>query len=305
MIVAIFILFSLVVIFGTIISRERIISKKSKTDFPTIIVIHVLNSLAGVSYLLGNKIGIIFAFYGQYLNCDDECKEILIEIGNTLIIFSILLLTLTPLFVNKINILTIHVAEYTHFIKENKDCLLSPWKITAQSLALILDLDAWFTAVSDIPEMEAHIHYCPIYEICLEWSLFVISLIIWAMLVVVIGSPYIIKSYKIKENRHKAVFLCIILALIWVVSGGYILADNTQPLGCTFGCYTDLPYLNINDTSIDCHYEAFHSTRAIILFIISIFLTSMAVTLIVYWCQKHGKTMFIFRKECNGSKTQD
>ena len=53
MIVAIFILFFLVVIFGTIIDRERLISKKSKTDFPTIIVAHMLTALAGVSYLLG------------------------------------------------------------------------------------------------------------------------------------------------------------------------------------------------------------------------------------------------------------
>ena len=76
-------------------------------------------------------------------------------------------------------------------------------------------------------------------------------------------------------------------------------------LGCTFGCYTDLPYLNINDTSIDCHYEAFHSTRATILFIISIFLTFLTITLIVHWCQKHSKTIFIFRKEYNDNKTQD
>ena len=302
--VIIFIVISLVVIFGTIISRERIISKKGKTNFPTIVVAHVLTALAGVSYLLGNKIGIIFAFYGQYLNCDDNCSEGLIEMGNTLIIFTILLLTLTPLFVNKINVLTIHVLEDTDSIKENKDRLWSPWKIIAQSLALMLDLDAWFTAISDIPEKEAPLH-CPVYEMSLEWSMFVVSLIIWGILLVVIGLPGIIKAYRTKENGHKAVILCVILALIWVVSGGYVLADNTQPLACTFGCYTDLPYLYINDTSIDCHYEAFHSTRAIILFIVLIFLTSMTITLIVHWCQKHSKTIFIFRKECNDNKTQD
>ena len=300
----IFIVISLIVIFGTIISRERIISKKGKTDFPTIVVAHVLTALAGVSYLLGNRIGIIFAFYGQYLNCDDECRDILIEMSHTLIIFSILMLTLTPPFVNKINVLTIHVVKDTDSIKKNKDRLWSPWKILAQSLALMLELDAWFTAVSGIPEKEAPIH-CPIYQMFLEWSLFVISLIIWAILLVVIGLPGIIKAYRTKENGHKAVILFIILALIWVASGGYILADNTQPLGCAFGCYTDLPYLNINDTSIDCHYEAFHSTRATILFIILIFSTSLTITLIVHWCQKHGKTMFIFRKECNDTKTQD
>ena len=302
--VIIFIIFSLVIIFGTIASRERIILKKSKTAFPTIVVAHVITALAGVSYLLGNRIGIIFAYYGHLLSCDHGCRESMIEIGNTLIIFSILLLTLTPPFVNKVNTLTIYVIKDTQSIKENKEPLWSPWKITAQSMALMLDFDAWFTAVSDIPEREAPIH-CPFHEMYLEWGLFAISLIIWAALLVVIGLPGVIKVYRTKENRHKAAILCIILALIWVASGGYLLSNNTQPLGCAFDCYTDLPHLNINHTTIDCHYEAFHATRATILFIILIFLSSVTVTLVVHWCQKNGKTIIIFRKECNENKTQD
>ena len=302
--VVIFIFFSLVIIFGTIVSRERIILKKSKTAFPTIVVAHVLTAIAGVSYLLGNRIGIIFAYYGHLFSCNDECRESMIEVGNTLIIFSILLLTLTPPFINKIDMLTIHVVKDTHSIKENKEPLWSPWKITAQSLALMLDLDAWFTAVSDIPGKEAP-RYCPFYEMYLEWGLFAVSLIIWAVLLVVIGLPGFIKVYRTKENGHKAAIICVILALIWVASGGYLLGDNTQPLGCAFDCYTDLPYLNVNHTRIDCNYEAFHATRATILFIILIFLTSVTVTLVVHWCQKNGKTIILFRKECNGNKTQD
>ena len=303
LIVVIYIIFSLVIIVGTIISRETIILKKSKTHFITIVVAHVLTALAGVSYLLGNKIGTIFANYGEYLNCNNKCREILDEIGNTLVILSILLLTLTPPLVNKINVLSSHVVKDTHSIKEDKEPLWSPWKIIVQSLALILDLDAWFTAVSGIP-IKATI-YCPFHEKCLEWSLFVISLIVWAMLVVVIGLPYIIKTYKTKENRHKALILCIILALIWVTSGGYLLADNTQPLGCAFGCYTDIPYLNISGTTIECHYEAFHITRATVLFIVLIFLTSLTITLIVHRCQKYGKTIIKFWKGSNGSSILD
>ena len=303
LIVVIFIIFSLVIIFGTIIFRERIILKKSKTHFITIVVSYVLTALAGVSYLLGNRIGTVFFNYGEYLNCDNKCREIVDEMGNTLVILAILLLTLTPLLVNKINMLSIHVVKDTHSINEDKEPLWSPWKIIVQSLALILDLDAWFTAVSGIP-IKVTI-YCPFHEKCLEWSVFVISLIVWAMLVVVIGLPYINIAYKTKENRHKAVILCIILALIWVASGGYLLVDNTQPLGCTFGCYTDLPHLNINYTTIDCHYEAFHTTRATILFIILIFLTSMTITLVVHWCQKYGKTIINFRKGSNGSAILD
>ena len=302
--VVIFIIFSLVIIFATIASRERIIIKKSKTAFPTIVVAHVITALAGVSYLLGNRIGVIFAYYGEYFSCDNRCGEIMIEIGNTLIIFSILLLTLTPPFVSKVNTLTIHIVKDTHSIKENKEPLWSPWKITAQSLALMLDFDAWFTAVSDIPERNAPIH-CPFHEMYLEWGLFAISLIIWAVLLVVIGLPGVIKVYRTKENRYKAAILCVVLALIWVASGGYLLSNNTQPFGCAFDCYTDLPYLNINDTTIDCHYEAFHATRATILFMILIFFSSVTVTLVVHWYQKNGKTIIIFRKESNGNKTQD
>ena len=69
----------------------------------------MLTSLAGVSYLLGNKLGTVFAVYGQHFDCNDECREILVELSNTFIILSILLLRLTLPFVNKTKVLTTHV----------------------------------------------------------------------------------------------------------------------------------------------------------------------------------------------------
>ena len=79
-------------------------------------------------------------------------------------------------------------------------------------MALMLEFDVWFTAVSDIP-VKATIH-CPSHDFYLAWILLAISLIIWAVLLVVIGLPGIIKAFRRKINRHKAVILCIILALI-------------------------------------------------------------------------------------------
>ena len=174
----------------------------------------------------------------------------------------------------------------------------SPWKITAQSMSLLLEFDAWFTAVSDIP-VKATIH-CPSHDLYLAWILLIISLIIWAVLLVVIGLPGVIKAFRRKKNRHKAVILCIILALIWASSGGYILADNVQPLGCMFDCQTDLQYLN---STTECHYYSFHATRAVILAVVMIYLSSVTVILIVHWCLKHGKNILDFGKGNNGNPT--
>ena len=84
------------------------------------------------------------------------------------------------------------------------------------------------------------------------------------------------------------------------MSGGYILPDNVQPLGCIFDCQTDLPYLN---STIECHYYSFHATRIVIIAVVMIYLSSVTAILIVHWCLKHGKYIIDFRKENNGNPT--
>ena len=285
MMLLIYIAFSCVVIIGTLVLRKKLLKKHTKAEYITIVVAHVMTALAGLFYLIGNKFGVIFVSYGNVVGCGNNCQKLFTESDETCLILAILLFSLTPSYVNKTKVLSDHVISEEEPNIVHHQNIWSPWKVTAQSMALMLEFDAWFSAVSDI-SLNTNIS-CPSQELYFSWALFGASLTIWAILLIIMVFPGVIKVIKLGTRKYfiKVFFLCIIVGFIWVSSGGLILADNTQPFGCVFGCHTNLP--SENSTDSDCQFVQFHATRFVILFAIFIYLSSLAITLIIHWFKKN------------------
>lgn len=218
-----------------------------------------------------------------------------INISSTFLITSILLFRLIPTFVNKAKVLSDHTMDkLDESSKKSVEYHWSPWKTTAQSLGYLLELDAWFTTVSDLPlESES---YCPQYIIDLAWAMFIIGMIVWGALLILILIPGIISFHQRKEKTSVQFFIvCLNVVVLWVVSGTFLLTDNIQPLGCSFGCHLEglrnQTSLNLesNDHNhlINCHYDALHSTRLATLFLALVYYTSVSVALVIHSWRKY------------------
>ena len=285
MMLLIYITFSFGVIIGTFVLRKKLLKKHTKAEYVTMVVAYVMTALAGLFYLIGNRFGVIFVSYGHVVGCESNCQRLFMESDETCLILAILLFSLTPSYVNKTKVLSDHVITEHEPNGVRRQPIWSPWKVTAQSMAHMLEFDAWFSAVSDIP-LGTNIS-CPSQELYFSWALFGASLTIWAILLIIMVTPGVIKVIKLGNKKYfkKVFILCIIVGLIWISSGGLILADNTQPFGCVFGCHTNLA--SDNSTNAGCQFVEFHVTRFVILFIIFIYLLSLAVTLTAHWCKKN------------------
>ena len=238
---------------------------------------------------------LIFQYYGEWYGCVESCMSLGINISSTFLITSILLFRLIPTFVNKAKVLSDHTMDkLDESSKKSVEYHWSPWKTTAQSLGYLLELDAWFTTVSDLPlESES---YCPQYIIDLAWAMFIIGMIVWGALLILILIPGIISFHQRKEKTSVQFFIvCLNVVVLWVVSGTFLLTDNIQPLGCSFGCHleglrnqTSLNFeSNDHHHLINCHYDALHSTRLATLFLALVYYTSVSVALVIHSWRKY------------------
>lgn len=250
---------------------------------------HVLTAVGGLLYLVGNRIGLILINYGIFYGCGETCGEIGIEISTTLLITAILLFRLIPPFVNNVQVLIYKVVKDP---KNEHSSIWSPWKITAQAMGFILELDAWFTAVSDLP-LEAD-NNCTNQAVNLAWGVFVISLVCWAVLLIVMvipGAVDVIKNPESPQKLHQLVIACVNILAIWFISAGLLLADNVQPLGCVFDCFRDISFTMDNSTSSSCQYDTFHGIRTAILSIIIVSISLLAVGIIVHSHRKKHENL--------------
>lgn len=276
-----YIVFILISMVREFVWKQRFVQKHGQAEFVRNVMSHVLTAIGCLLYLVGNHVGLILANYGIFYGCDETCVRIGVQISNTLLITALLLFQLIPPFVNKAKVLTSKkITTNDHHMEHSSNW--SPWKTTAQAMGFILQLDTWFTAVSNLPLDTVVL--CPDYAINLAWGLYGVGLICWAALLVVMIIPGAVNVIKRPDsiNVFQLVLACINLSVIWLISAGLLLGDNIQPLGCVFGCRTDVTFLLDNSTSSECQYETFHATRTTILFIVMISLALMAVGLIVH-----------------------
>ena len=292
-IILLYIIFSIGVILTTFAFKR----KKSKKELAIAIIAHSITAIAGLMYLVGDDITTILVLYSNEFECNENCRLVFQTVGRALLISAILFFRLTPAFVNKSTVVMNLVSD-EHISHPS----WSPWKATAQSVALIVELDAWFSAVADLP-LHADT-YCPVHELIVSWVLYGASLVIWAVLLLLIVTPGIIKAKgKCQENIFKIFAICGVIVVIWFCSAVLILADNTQPLGCLFNC--DLHVVSTNNRTDTCNERRFYGATLSLNTLVLILLSTITVALLSHWVKKLLQPSVVIQQHDSASIKED
>ena len=276
LICAVYIVLSLLIVIKTVLKYKSTITKK-------LLVIkllgHVLTAIAGLFYLLGDNITTIVLEYKDQLNCDceTECVNIVANIATAMLVIAILIFRLTPPFLTKLK-----AFANTHSSKETQ---WSYWRVTAQSVALIIELDAWFSAVAEKPLKSPK--YCPTHELGLAWVLYAVSLLLFLMYLTLVAVPAVTEAVKGKLKKIVPIKTGVTLGIIWLCSSITLLSGNYQPLGCVFGCdqlAADMENeCDINGDNTTCNRSAHIGTRTGLLLLNNVMLVTIIALLICHW----------------------
>ena len=290
-----YIVCSFIIIFAVIYYRKEFSRTKTKLDIIVALLTHVLSLIAGTAFLIGDDITPLIRNLSEQLKCDEQCLETVEDVGTVLLIIAILLFRLTPSFTTKIQLLGDEVSA-----EKLRKQSLSSWSNIAFSFSIIVELDAWFSTVANLPLQSEF--FCPMHELALTWILYSASLIIFAILLAVILSPSI--SYALKTNKKKLTSVAlpsVVIILMWSFSALLLVGENTQPLGCLFQCdiTTD------NSTNTSCKPEAYHGTRVAILALCMFYFGGVFLVLVDYWLHKPKRDPTERETQCNQNHNQN
>ena len=268
---------SIGVILSTIINKRRFKELRSQKRLLIVIFGHIITTVAGLAYLIGDNINALFATYQSELNCDTACLEAVGNIGTALLIISLLLFGIAPTFLNG----AITVSDLIYNVSaEESDHSWSRRLTAAHSIALIVELDAWFSAVADLPAKSSS--FCPQHDLTILWVLYCLTIFLWAVVLAVLFTPGIIKAIKDNDQKFRKIFFVVFIAIsIWFSSAFTIIADNSQPIGCLFEC----DFNTGNRTNV-CNEGAQHGTRIFLLFLALIPLAVISSSLLIHWIKK-------------------
>ena len=227
---------------------------KSNREYQATITSQVLVAIAGLLYYFGDNFSDYILAYGDQFNCDSSCIDAVKHAANGMLYISLLMFTFIPLLIERLNIVGKREVEYTEKWH---------WAVardTGHAFALIVDLDAWFTAIASVPFYSPD--FCPSGDIILAWIMYGFSLFIWAVVLILIYAPgKYLALYQTPKNIKKVILYIFLIVILWTTAATIILTDNPQPMGCLFGC--DIADIPPNGTV--CRIEQFHYTRSILL----------------------------------------
>ena len=228
---------------------------KSKQDYRATLVSQFLVAIAGTCYYFADNFDSIISEFSNELGCNSNCVDVINHVTNTLLVVSLLIFTLVPTVIERMKIIDdirVYHAEKWHW---------AIIKDTGHALALIVDLDAWFSTIADIPFYSAD--YCPNHVLILAWVMYGFCLFVWLLLLILIYTPGVQLALNETPQKFKKVtiYVCLMI-LLWTMTAITLLADNEQPIGCLFNCDMS-DYRAVNYT--DCQATNYHGSRAILL----------------------------------------
>ena len=285
-----YILASALVIVATIMFKEFHMMFKSYREYQVTLFSQFFVATAGLLYYIGDDLSYFVRAYKEPLGCDSSCVHNVRHTSDSMLYISLLMFTLAPILFDRIK-----VFEDT----SSNDTAEWHWSVikdTGHAFALIIDLDAWYTTVADVPFSSSE--YCPAGELTVAWVMYGFCLFIWAVTLILIYTPGIkLALNETPQNFKKALIYICLLILIWTTTATMLFADNPQPLACLFGC--DVSSNVVNTTN--CHNERLFLTRAVLLGAVAIVLT-VVVAIMTFF--RIG-SMIIFltkKKECTTKK---
>ena len=252
---------------------------KSNREYQATITSQVLVAIAGLLYYFGDNFSDYMSAYGHQFNCDSSCSDSIDHVTDGMLYISLLMFTFIPLLIERLNIVGKREVKYTEKWH---------WAVardTGHAFALIVDLDAWFTAIASVSYSSPN--FCSSSDTILSWNMYGLSLLIWAVVLILIYAPGIyLALYQTPKNIKKVILYIFLIVILWTTAATILFADNPQPMGCLFGCdyATNIP----NGTV--CRIEQFHYTRSILLGAVTIVL---AIVVTISTSLRVG-TMLIF-----------
>ena len=146
----------------------------------------------------------------------------------------------------------------------------SPWKGAGQAIALIVEVDVWFSTIAGLQTISPLV--CPPQQLQVLWVLYGVTMSIYA---IVLGVILVARSCKVIG----------VAIIIWFSSAIAIIADNNQPMGCLFNC----GFTENSTLSSDCNEEAEHGTRIGFLLLAFVLLAIISGFLFVHKVKKYCK----------------
>ena len=271
-----YIVISIGAVSSTIINKQRFSKLKEQKRLLIVILGHIITTVAGLAYLIGDNIAQFVTNYQSDLGCSTKCLESVGNAGSTLLVISLVLFGIVPTFIHGATT----VSNLVYDVRVNLGYFWSPWRAAGHSIALIVQLDAWFSIISGLQTNSDS--FCPSNELDILWVLYGVTIVIWGTVLVVIFAPGIIEAIMNKKMIYRKIFkITLIAVVIWFCSGVAIIADNDQPIGCLFEC----DFTTENRTNV-CKEVAQHGTRIGLLFIALIPLAVMSFSIFVHWIKK-------------------
>ena len=190
-----------------------------------------------MAYFLGDNLENLITTY-PYLKCDptnSNCGIRVTVASIYLLIFGIIGFRFIPLIEKRVqDISKVYGDEEKEEKKEDK----YPFYATLiETLGLIAEVDAWYTAMTSLSKDNVLKSSCSTYITIAFWLAY--AFIIIALLIYL---PFKVVSFNKKKWKWKYcpqyAVLTIAMAITFIIIVLYVLADNSEPFDCTFNCGT-------------------------------------------------------------------
>ena len=268
--------------------RTLYLKKESEGDFTIDLGKRFLTGIASLLYYVGSNLDTVMQNFGISLGCGTDCQNNINDISTVLLVMSLVAFTMLPSLSDKAKAL-----RDTVYTPKEDEWSWSFWKNTEHAISMIIEVDGWFSTVTDLTSNSSS--YCPSLELAIARVLYGVIIVVWIGFVVITYGPGFVLISKRKSHKKKTyiglILVCIILCIFPSL---YLFANNDQPSGCLFGC-------DVSSDTQDrvCYNTAYRVTRASLLFLMFIVLLLLVSGMIVnglhnlamsQWKQKSSET---------------
>ena len=200
-----------------------------------------IQTTGALFFFYGNNINILINSWGVEIGCGPVCVENIrltasFSLGVSLIIFN---------FVPPILIRFLKVLKVKHRLKKEEKTIPN-WILALDMVTMFVKIDTLYSAIVGIIQSP---EFCSTRDIAFS------SIFLAVCLIVGISAELIYYSHALTTNEKSEKTYVALVSLGMVVMviclPLYLLADNSQPLDCAFGCDTVAANTTINDITCD------------------------------------------------------
>lgn len=266
--------------FYTLQKHHRPIPKHLKLKSGSALAVKISALIGGLCYLVGNNIQPIFALNATSFNCDQSCLNAVGDASTLLLVIASLLFAVNEIYGKKPVVALLRAILGPEFVPPEDDGADVPgwpiWARTADSIAFIRVFDSSFSTIASLPSTSDT--SCPTHIVVTTWLMYGILLIIWAILLILIYLPGMIKSWRMRDTKKIIQNILVKFAILFSTAL-ILLGSNLGPLGCIFNC----DIYNMQFFTADCDRSGFHATRIALLLLAIILLSPELIFMLIRW----------------------